>query len=121
MKLVARLRGGHRHGGGNRRPRRRRQWRWQRQRLWRRRRWSDLTATTVGGVTSVPLGSPAHDTAGTPKVVITYTVGSTPCVSNCDANATPELGSGELLATGLLPLGAVLLYRRRRTRRAPQQ
>ncbi len=28
--------------------------------------------------------------------------------------ATPELGSGELLATGLLPIGAVLLYRRRR-------
>jgi len=78
---------------------------------------SDLTATTVGGVTSAPLGSPARDTAGTPKVVITYTVGSTPCVSNCNANATPELGSGELLATGLLPLGAVLLYRRRRARR----
>ncbi len=35
--------------------------------------------------------------------------------------ATPELGSGELLATGLLPLGAVLLYRRRRLRRAAQQ
>jgi len=35
--------------------------------------------------------------------------------------ATPELGSGELLATGLLPIGAVLLYRRRRTRRATQQ
>jgi len=33
--------------------------------------------------------------------------------------ATPELGSGELLATGLLPLGAALLYRRRRARRSP--
>ena len=31
---------------------------------------------------------------------------------------TPELGSGELLATGLLPIGAILLYRRRRNRRA---
>ncbi len=31
--------------------------------------------------------------------------------------ATPELGSGELLATGLLPLAGVLLYRRRRARR----
>jgi len=34
--------------------------------------------------------------------------------------ATPELGSGELLATGLVPLAAILLYRwrgRRRTRR----
>jgi len=35
--------------------------------------------------------------------------------------ATPELGSGELLATGVLPIGAVLLYRRRRARRATQQ
>jgi len=33
---------------------------------------------------------------------------------------TPELGSGELLATGLLPIGAVLLYRRRRARRPEQ-
>jgi len=33
-------------------------------------------------------------------------------------NPTPELGSGELLATGLLPIGAILLYRRRRNRRA---
>ncbi len=46
--------------------------------------------------------------------------GSSGCVTNC-STATPELGSGELLATGLLPLGAVLLYRRRRTRRATQQ
>ncbi len=29
--------------------------------------------------------------------------------------ATPELGSGELLATGLAPLGLLLLYRRRRS------
>ena len=33
--------------------------------------------------------------------------------------ATPELDSGELLATGLLPLGAALLYRRRCPRRVP--
>ncbi len=32
--------------------------------------------------------------------------------------ATPELGSGELLGAGLLPLGLALLYRRRRARRA---
>lgn len=32
--------------------------------------------------------------------------------------ATPELGSGELLATGLAPIAAVLLYRLRRARRA---
>jgi len=33
-------------------------------------------------------------------------------------NNTPELGSGELLATGLLPIGAILFYRRQRNRRA---
>ncbi len=44
-----------------------------------------------------------------------------PTAPGCSTNATPELGSGELLATGLLPIGAVLLYRRRRARRAPQQ
>lgn len=32
---------------------------------------------------------------------------------------TPELGSGELLVTGLVPLGLVLLYRRRRARSRP--
>jgi len=37
-----------------------------------------------------------------------------------DPAATPELGSGDLLAIGLLPFG-VALYRRRRTRRATQQ
>jgi len=35
--------------------------------------------------------------------------------------ATPELGSGELVATGVLPLGAVLLYRRRRARGATRR
>lgn len=34
---------------------------------------------------------------------------------------TPELGSGELLATGLLPLSLALVYRRRRARRATRQ
>lgn len=34
--------------------------------------------------------------------------------------ATPELPSGELLATGLLPIGGALLYRRRANRRAPK-
>ena len=46
-----------------------------------------------------------------------YTVaGSTPPPP--PSTATPELGSGELLATGLLPIGAVLCYRRRRARKA---
>jgi hypothetical protein len=47
----------------------------------------------------------------------TVTVGACPGGSH-DGAATPELGSGELLATGLLPIGAVLLYRRRRARHA---
>ena len=32
--------------------------------------------------------------------------------------ATPELGSGELLATGLLPIAGLLLYRRRKDAQA---
>ena len=32
------------------------------------------------------------------------------------STATPELGSSELVATGLVPLGLAILYRRRRTR-----
>jgi len=59
----------------------------------------------------------ATDTEGntsTGSFTVTVTVGSPP---NPDPTATPELGSGELLATGLLPLGLALLVRRRRTRR----
>jgi len=37
-----------------------------------------------------------------------------------DGSATPELGSGELLSLGLLPIGLALLYRRRRRRRTQQ-
>jgi len=37
-----------------------------------------------------------------------------------DGSATPELGSGELLSLGLLPIGLALLYRRRRRRRTEQ-
>ncbi len=45
-----------------------------------------------------------------------------PCTgTSCGTNATPELGSGELLATGLLPIGAMVLYRRRRAHRATKQ
>ncbi len=36
-------------------------------------------------------------------------------------NATPELGSAELLATGLVPIVAILLYQRRRTRRTSKR
>ncbi len=38
--------------------------------------------------------------------------------SNGSTNNTPELGSGELLATGLVPALGIILFRRRRQRRA---
>ena len=50
-------------------------------------------------------------------MVITYDNSSIGGSGGGDPTATPELGSGELLATGLLPIGAVLLYRRRRADR----
>jgi len=50
-----------------------------------------------------------------------YESGASAPVPPPPITATPEIGSGELLAIGLLPIGAVLLYRRRRTRRATQQ
>jgi len=46
---------------------------------------------------------------------VTVTAGAPPAPG---PSATPELGSGEILATGLLPLGLLVLARRRRTRRA---
>jgi len=60
---------------------------------------SDNGACDIGAVES---GAPAAPPPPTPS-----------------PTATPELGSGELLATGLAPLGLLLLYRRRRARRAP--
>ncbi len=69
---------------------------------------------------SYPNGGGAIDTtAFLDNVSLTDTPSSTGPGSG--GAATPELGSGELLATGLLPIGAVLLYRRRRTRRATRQ
>lgn len=44
------------------------------------------------------------------------------CPPNCGGGtSTPELGSGELLATGLAPITIALLYRRRRMRRAERE
>lgn len=76
-----------------------------------------------GGSDLVPAGgSTGRDSTGIPEVVITYTLGSAPCTgASCGGTATPELGSGELLLTGLLPLGLVLLVRRRRARYHAQQ
>lgn len=67
--------------------------------------------------------SSASFTSGDPLINPTEKSASVPLCSGGPGlggggSATPELGSGELLATGLLPIGAVLLYRRRRNRRA---
>lgn len=48
-------------------------------------------------------------------------VSSTGGTTNGNGNATPELGSGELLATGLLPIGVALLYRRRARQRVQKK
>jgi hypothetical protein len=56
----------------------------------------------VGGIT-LPAGEPGG--------------GST----SPSGTATPELGSGELMATGILPILGALLYRRRRGRRRVQE
>jgi hypothetical protein len=58
-----------------------------------------------------------NDTGGTtptnvfPVNIVSY---PEPLIGVPGGAATPELGSGELLATGFLPIAAVLLYRRRR-------
>jgi len=50
-------------------------------------------------------------------ITVDVLTGNGPANTNTSA-ATPELGSGELLATGLVPALGLLLYRRRRQRRA---
>jgi hypothetical protein len=64
---------------------------------------------TVGDIGAYEVQDPATTCPGG---------GAPPCTTGA---ATPELGSGELLATGLLPLGLALLVRRRRARRIAQQ
>ncbi len=54
----------------------------------------------------------------TPKKVTVQTCAVPPSHGGTD---TPELGSGELLATGVLPLGLAFLVRRRRARRTARQ
>jgi len=50
--------------------------------------------------------------------VVNAGTGSVIATGNGNGAATPELGSGELLATGLVPALGIFLYRRRRQRRA---
>ena len=76
-----------------------------------------VTATATRGATAATRQTSAFSAD---KVVATGTGGDCATTNTC-ASATPELGSGELLATGLLPIGSALLYRRRRRRCATQQ
>jgi len=75
------------------------------------------TATSPASTATSPAStatSPASTATTTPIVRATPT--STPPSGGGGGGATPELGSGELLATGLAPIVAVLLYRRRARR-----
>jgi len=71
------------------------------------------------GTTDVATGSATAtvvaDATRTTEVQFTNALPTPP--GGGGGTATPELGSGELLAAGVLPLGAVFLYRRRRARR----
>jgi len=76
------------------------------------------TSTTAGTFTVTII---ADDGQSFDTQRYTLTVGASGGrLTSCVPTATPELGWDELLATGLLPLGAMLLYRRRRARRAAQ-
>ncbi len=88
--------------------------------------WVNETFTAAGaqGAGTTPLTFTSTTTAYCgPELddVVVTDLGLTSTLNNGNGTATPELGSGQLLATGLLPLGAVLLYRRRRTRRTTQR
>jgi len=68
------------------------------------------TPTATATKTNTPTATATK--TNTPTATGTPTGGVMPPPSN-----TPELGSGELLVAGLLPIGAALFYRRRRSQR----
>jgi len=74
------------------------------------------TATSTGTSTSTATATSTGTPTGTPTATSGGGGGGNPTGTN-----TPEVGSGGLLATGLLPIGILLLYRRRRARRATPQ
>ena len=83
------------------------------------------TATATPTATGTPTATATGTATGTPTATGTATATSTPVDSSGGGGtgtgggaATPEVGSGGLLATALVPIGIVLLYRRRRARRA---
>lgn len=68
---------------------------------------ASLNGTQVCSGLNVNINASVHDFSA-----------NTTSVSGNGSTATPELGSGELLATGLVPALGIVLYRRRRQRRA---
>lgn len=81
-----------------------------------------VTATRINESLAFAVEVRITDVSGTQTTCIASDVGHIGSLTGTDTETgTPELGSGELLATGLLPLGAMPLYRRRRTCRAAQE
>lgn len=69
------------------------------------------------GTTDVATGSATAVVVATRTTEVQFTNAQSTAPGGGGGTATPELGSGELVATGVLPLGVVLLYRRRCARR----
>ncbi len=84
------------------------------------------TAEIVQADTTLKVNPDGSDTVsttcnvpGSGKMILTLVVSANGVpVAAPAAAATPELGSGELLATGLVPALGIVLFRRRRQRRA---
>ena len=101
-----------------------------------RKQLSSLNGVTVSAaLTQAYLDRPQASPVGTPTWADIYAVdyiaggGATATFDTCELGLyapppsvkTPELGSGELLATGLLPLIGALMYRRRQRWRRVNQ
>jgi len=82
---------------------------------------SDFDPSTLV-VTNEALGSDSVSsscvTSSGDQMTVSISVSATGTTLPTPPAATPELGSGELLATGLIPALGIVLYRRRRQRRA---
>ena len=76
-----------------------------------------ITFVAGTGMVDVATGSATATVVATLTTEVEFTNAQPTFPGGGGGTATPELGSGELVATGILPLGAVLLYRRRRARR----
>jgi len=76
-----------------------------------------ITFVAGTGMVDVATGSATATVVATLTTEVQFTNAQPTPPGGGGGTATPELGSGELVAAGVLPLGAVLLYRRRRARR----